>query len=255
MPTTMRGWIHSSAGPPSKVLSLSSDVPAPTIKAPSDVLVRVSHAALNPGGSVMMQLCPFIFRAKPAIPELDFSGILVAASSAALDSGRLAIGDTVFGSVGVGKHVKESSGSLAEFVVVPMANVVRKPDRNATDAEAAGLGVAGCTALELVEKAGIQNGNSVLVNGASGGIGSMVVQMARDAVGTNGRVVAICSGRNVDMVRELSADEVRVLALGLASDAWTLLTWLVIGCRLPNPAFSFQVSCNHLLRPALQCSH
>lgn len=157
----------------------------------------------------MMQLCPFFFRSKPAIPEVDFSGTLVAAGSAALESGRLAIGDAVFGSVGAGSHIKAGSGALAGFVVVPVANVARKPTRNATDAEAAGLGVAGCTAVALMEKAGLQNGNSVLVNGASGGIGSMVVQLARDAVGTNGRVVAVCSGTNADMVKELGADEVR----------------------------------------------
>jgi reticulon-4-interacting protein 1, mitochondrial len=211
----MRAWIHSSAGPPSRVLSLSSDVPTPTIKDPNDVLVRISHAALNPGGSIMMQLCPFFFRANLAIPELDFSGTLVAAGSAALESGRLAIGDAVFGSVGAGKHIRAGSGSLAEFVVVPVAEVARKPGKHSSSAEAAGLGVAGCTGIALMEKAGLQNGNSVLVNGASGGIGSMVVQMARDAVGSTGRVVAICSGTNVEMVKELGADEVRPPALGL----------------------------------------
>ena len=208
LPATIRAWVHSRAGPPSTVLSLSPDVPTPTIKQPNDILVHISHAALNPGGSIMMQLCPFFFRSKPAIPELDFSGSLVAAGSAALESGRLAIGDVVFGSVGVGNHIKGGSGALAEFVVVPAANVAKKPASHVTEAEAAGLGVAGCTAVALMDKAELQNGNSVLVNGASGGIGSMVVQMARDTVGTNGRVVGICSGGNADMVRELGADEV-----------------------------------------------
>ncbi len=159
----------------------------------------------------MMQLCPFIFRSKPAIPELDFSGALVAAGSAALESGRLAVDDSVFGSIGVESHIKAGSGALAEFVVVPVANVAKKPNSNATDTEVAGLGVAGCTALALMEKANLQNGNSVLVNGASGGIGSLVVQMARNAVGTNGRVVVVCSGTNTEMVKELGADEVRQL--------------------------------------------
>jgi reticulon-4-interacting protein 1, mitochondrial len=208
-PATMRAWIHSRAGPPSTVLSLSSDVPTPTIKEPNEVLVRISYAALNPGSSIIMQLCPFLFRSKPTIPEMDFSGTLVAAGSSALESGRLAVGDAVFGSVDVGSHVKAGSGALAEFVVVPAANVAKKPSSNMTDAEAAGLCVAGCTAVELMEKAGLQNGNSVLVNGASGGIGTMVVQMARDAVGSNGRVIAICSAKNADMVKELGADEVR----------------------------------------------
>jgi reticulon-4-interacting protein 1, mitochondrial len=217
-PATMLAWIQSRAGRPSEVLSLSSDVPTPATKEPTDVLIRISHAALNPGASIMMQLCPFFFRSNPSIPELDFSGTLVAAGSTALKSGRLVVGDSVFGSVGTEKHIKEGSGSLAQFVVVPEANVAPKPSSNATDAEAAGLGIAGCTAVALMEKARLQNGNSVLVNGASGGIGSMVVQMARDAVGTNGRVVAICSGTNAKMVKELGADEVRPLP-----STWILL--------------------------------
>lgn len=208
IPVTMRAWVHTRAGPPSTVLSLSSDIPTPTIKEPTEVLIRISHAALNPGASIMMQLCPFIIRSKPAIPELDFSGTLVAAGSGALELGRLATGDSVFGSISVESHVMAGSGALAEFVVVPVANVAKKPNSNATDAEIAGLGVAGCTAVDLMDKAELKNGNSVLVNGASGGIGSMVVQMARDAVGTSGRVVAICSGSNTGMVKELGADEV-----------------------------------------------
>lgn len=208
-PGTMDAWVHSRAGRPSDVLSLSSNVAVPSIKEPSDVLVRISHAALNPGASIMMQLCPFFLRSKPAIPELDFSGTIVAAGPMALGSGRVAIGDVVFGSIGVGNHVKEGHGALTRFVVVPVANVARKPDRNVSDAEAAGLGVAGCTAVALMEKTGLQNGDSVLVNGASGGIGSMVVQMARDIVGRNGRVVAICSDPNAEMVKGLGADEVR----------------------------------------------
>jgi reticulon-4-interacting protein 1, mitochondrial len=209
IPATMRAWVHSRAGRPSTVLSLSSNVTTPAIKDPNDVLVRISYAALNPGASILMQLCPFFLRPKIAIPELDFSGTLVAAGSSALASGRLAIGDSVFGSIGAGSHIKTGSGALADFVVVPVANVAKKPTSYATDAEAAGLGVAGCTAVALMDKADLKNGNSVLVNGASGGIGTMTVQLARDAVGTNGRVVGICSEANAGMVKELGADEVR----------------------------------------------
>lgn len=208
-PATMCAWKHTRAGPPSTVLSLSADVPTPTIKEPTDVLVRIGHAALNSGASIMMQLCPFFFRSTAAIPELDFSGTLVAAGSEALASGRLTVGDSVFGSVGAGQHIKAGSGALAEFVVVPVTNVSRKASDKETDAEAAGLGVAGCTAIALMEKAALKNGNSVLVNGASGGIGSMVVQMAKDVVNSNGKVVAICSGKNADMAKDLGADEVR----------------------------------------------
>ena len=60
----------------------------------------------------------------------------------------------------------------------------------------------------MLEKAQLKRGDAVLINGASGGIGTLVVQMAKDTVGESGRVVAICSGRNVELVKGLGADEV-----------------------------------------------
>ena len=204
---TMRAWTHSRAGPPFKVLSLTPDIKKPTIKSSTDVLVRISHAAFNPGGSIMMQLCPALFRSMPAIPELDFSGTIVAAGSAVPESRNLVAGTTVFGSVLVGPHLRAGAGALAEYVVVAAESVVRKPG-NVSFEEAAGLSVAGSTALLLAEKAGLKRGDSVLINGASGGIGTMVVQMAREAVGQSGRVVAVCSGRNVELAEKLGADEV-----------------------------------------------
>jgi reticulon-4-interacting protein 1, mitochondrial len=213
LPATMLAWTHCRAGPPSVVLSLSTNVKTPTVKKPTDIVVRVGHAALNPAGSIVMQLCPFLFRSKPSIPEADFAGEVVAAGSAALESGRISVGDAVFGSINTAQHIRAGSGSLAEFVRVDMADVTKKPGIHATEAETAGLGIAGCTAVVLMEKSGLKQGNSVLVNGASGGIGSMVVQMARDEVGVNGRVIAICSGSNAELVKQLGADGVSLLIL------------------------------------------
>jgi len=115
----------------------------------------------------------------------------------------------VFGSIPVGFHLKTGAGALAEYVAVESQCVVGTPEGKQGE-EVAGLGVAGCTALLLVEKAGLKRGDSVLVNGASGGVGHMVVQMVREVVGESGRVVAVCSegGGNGEMVRGLGADEV-----------------------------------------------
>jgi len=77
--------------------------------------------------------------------------------------------------------------------------------------EAAGLPVVGITALSVMDLARVKKGERVMVNGASGGIGSLVVQMAKQAVGEEGRVVAVCSGRNEGMVKGLGADEVSLL--------------------------------------------
>ena len=211
-PPTMRAWTHSQAGVPSTVLHFSSDVKTPALTSPTDVLVQITDASLSPAGSIMMQFCPFIFRSKPAIPELDFAGTLIAVGADVPKDRNLAPGDAVFGSVTVRPHLNAGAGALAEYMVVAASSVVRKPDGMALQ-EAAGLGVCGCTALTLYDRAGLKAGDSVLINGASGGIGTMATQLARHAVGPSGRIVALCSGKNAKMVRSLGADEVRDLGL------------------------------------------
>lgn len=210
VPPTMHAWMQTTAGQPHHVLKLTKDHPTPKIGAATDVLVRITHAALNPGGSIMMQLCPSILRAKPGIPELDFSGIVVAVGSDIPGSRKLAPGDHIFGSVPVGRHIKTGAGALAEYIVVAGTDVVRKPD-NISFEKASGLGVAGCTALILIESAKLSKGNRVLVNGAMGGIGTMVTQLAKEAVGEGGRIIAVCRYTNADTVKRLGADEVGIL--------------------------------------------
>ena len=80
--------------------------------------------------------------------------------------------------------------------------------RNRKKDEAAGLGIAGVTALSLLDGAKLKAGEKVLVYGASGGCGSLALQLAKDAVGVDGKVVAVCSERNFGMVKPLGADEV-----------------------------------------------
>jgi NADPH:quinone reductase-like Zn-dependent oxidoreductase len=221
VPPTMRAWTHSQAGTPSTVLRFSSDVKTPALTSPTDVVVQITHASLSPAGSIMMQFCPFIFRSKPAIPELDFAGTLIAVGADVPKDRSLAPGDAVFGSVTVRPHLNTGAGALAEYVVIAASSVVRKPESMALQ-EAAGLGVCGCTALTLYDRAGLKAGDSILINGASGGIGTMVTQLARHAVGPSGRIVALCSGKNAKMVRSLGADEVRDLGLlePISSSMW-----------------------------------
>jgi reticulon-4-interacting protein 1, mitochondrial len=211
-PPTMRAWTHSQAGIPSVTLHFLSDAKTPALTSATDVLVQITHASLSPAGSIMMQFCPSIFRSKPAIPELDFAGTLIAVGADVPKDRNLATGDAVFGSVTVRPHLSAGAGALAEYVVVAASSVVRKPKGIALQ-EAAGLGVCGCTALMLYDRAGLKAGDSVLINGASGGIGTMITQLARHAVGPSGKIVALCSGRNAETVRNLGADEVRDLGL------------------------------------------
>jgi NADPH:quinone reductase-like Zn-dependent oxidoreductase len=95
------------------------------------------------------------------------------------------------------------TGAFAEYVSA--INVVRKP-ANVTLEEAATMGIAGLTALQgLRDKGNLQPGDRVLINGASGGVGTLAVQIAK-ALG--GHVTAVCSTRNVEQTRELGADRV-----------------------------------------------
>lgn len=161
-----------------------------------------------------MSILPFLFRRSPAIPEMDFAGTIVECSSwvEREDERGVKHGAKVFGSVTVSDHIKLGRGSLAEYVVVGHECVVKKPEVIKMK-EVAGLGVAGATALELMKSAKLKKGDSVLVNGASGGIGHLVTQMCRERVGETGKVVAICSGGNVGWVKDLGCDEVSAASM------------------------------------------
>jgi NADPH:quinone reductase-like Zn-dependent oxidoreductase len=200
----MRAWTYTTRGLPPTVLTLSSDVPRPSLR-PSHVLVQVSHVALNPAGSSLVALVPSIRHkttTTPSIPELDFAGTVIETASDEFQPG-----DDVFGSLAPRAVVMGGGGALAEFVVVPEGRVARVPT-GVGGREACGLGIAGTTALGLVRDAGIATGDRVLVNGAAGGVGSLVVQVAKMAVGESGVVVAVCSARHMELVTSLGADEV-----------------------------------------------
>ena len=120
---------------------------------------------------------------------------------------RFQKGDSVIAFV-IFDHIRTRGvGGLQGLIAVPAKYVVKLPEGK-TLRDGAGLLLAGCTALQQVEETGIKEGSRVLVNGASGGIGTAAVQIARAVVGREGLVVGVCSGRNVEMVKGLGADEV-----------------------------------------------
>ncbi len=181
------------------VLSLRQvDRPEP---ADDEVLVRVIAASVNPYDWHMIRGVPYFirlmfgFRApKHPIPGADFAGVVEMIGADVTD---FSIGDEVFGGTG--------SGTLAEYVAVAQRNVVHKPS-NVTFEQASGVAMTGITALQALRDTGkLVSGQQVLVNGASGGVGSMAVQMAK-AMGA--QVTAVCSTRNVGTVKDLGADHV-----------------------------------------------
>ena len=164
------------------------------------VLVRVHASSLNKADWHDLRGWPRVLRPvtrggvlrpKSVLIGTDFAGVVEAVGNDVTD---LAPGDEVFG----GRH-----GAFAEYVIA--TNLVRKPP-NVTFEEAATMGIAGLTALQALRDHGrLQGGERVLVNGASGGVGTLAVQIAQ-ALGAD--VTAMCSTRNVEQTRALGADRV-----------------------------------------------
>lgn len=164
------------------------------------VLVRVRASSLNKADWHQLRGWPRLLRPvtrdgvrrpKSALFGSDFAGVVEAVGREVTD---LAPGDEVFG---------VRSGAFAEYVSA--ANVVRKPP-NVSFEEAATMGIAGLTALQgLRDHAQLQPGERVLINGASGGVGTLAVQIAK-ALGAH--VTAVCSTRNLEQARALGADRV-----------------------------------------------
>ncbi len=165
------------------------------------VLVEVHASSLNAldwhfltGTPYLLRLINGLRRPKRIIPGGDVAGLVVAVGS---NVGHHAVGDAVFGEC--------AGGGFAEFVAVAADHVVSIPDDVPFDAAGA-TPVAGLTALQgLRTHASLGAGERVLINGAAGGVGTFAVQIAASL---DAHVTAVCSTRNVEMVRRLGADTV-----------------------------------------------
>ena len=195
---TMQAIAYRCYGSPD-VLALET-VPKP-VPGETEILVRVRAAGVNPLDWHYMRGSPYVMRLASGIGRpgdsrlgVDFAGVV---ESTGAKVTRFRPGDAVFGG---------GWGSFAEYLLVDEDQaVVAKPD-NISFAEAAAVPVAGITALQaLRDKGGVEAGDKVLINGASGGVGPFAVQIARHL---GAEVTGVCSARNADMVRELGADRV-----------------------------------------------
>jgi len=192
----MKAIVHDRYGSPD-VLRLE-EIEKPDV-ADDSVLVRVHAASVNRLDWYGVTGTPYVARVmgglrkpKDSVLGVDFAGTVDAVGK---DVTHVRRGDEVFGG---------RTGAFAEYVSVKDA-VVPKP-ANLTFEEAAAVPVAAITALQgFRDKAQLQPGQTVLVNGASGGVGTFAVQIAK-ALGAE--VTAVCSTRNVDQARSLGADHV-----------------------------------------------
>lgn len=193
----MKALVRHRYGGPGVVRVEEVDQPALT---DDHVLVRVRASSLNKADWHELRGWPRflrpltrngVLRPKSGLFGTDFAGVVEAVGKDVTD---LAPGDEVFGG---------RKGAFAEYVSA--TNVVRKPS-NVSFEEAATMGIAGLTALQgLRDHARLEPGERVLINGASGGVGTLAVQIAK-ALGAH--VTAVCSTRNVEQARALGADRV-----------------------------------------------
>ena len=195
---TMRAAVQHRYGPPSVLEVSEVGLPLP---GRGEVLVQVGAASVHPGDYFVMTGEPYVARLafglrrpRHGIPGMDLAGVVAAVGK---DVATLRPGDRVFG--------WGTAGALAEYACVPADHLVPVP-ADVSVAAAAAVPTSAMTALQaLRDIANLRPGQTVLVTGASGGVGSFAVQLAKTF---GAEVTAVCSTRNVDLVRSLGADHV-----------------------------------------------
>jgi NADPH:quinone reductase-like Zn-dependent oxidoreductase len=194
----MKAIVYCDYGPPD-VLRVET-IAKPTCT-DDQILIRVRAAAINPYEWHFMRGTPYIGRLmgmglrKPKVTRL---GVDVAGQVEAVGRNvtRFKPGDEVFGA---------APGALAEYACASERRLAMKPD-NVTFEQAASVSIAATTALQaLRDKGKLRPGQDVLINGASGGVGTFAVQIAKTL---GARVTGVCSTRNVELVRSIGADQV-----------------------------------------------
>jgi NADPH:quinone reductase-like Zn-dependent oxidoreductase len=197
----MKAITYTRYGSPD-VLRLE-EVAKPTPKA-NEVLVKICAASVNAYDWRYVRADPFLVRLvgglfKPRNPRLgaDIAGQVEAVGS---DVTQFRPGDEIYGDLAA-----SGNGAFAEYIAVPEQALALKP-ANLTFEQAAAVPMAAVTALQALRDGGkIRAGHQVLINGASGGVGTFAVQIAK-AFGAE--VTAVCSTRNVALVRSLGADQI-----------------------------------------------
>jgi len=198
----MKAIVYTKYGPP-EVLELK-EVEKPTPK-DNEVLVKVHAASVNYADWGLLRGKPFLIRLMefgPLKPKNKILGADIAGRVEAVDRNvkQFQPGDEVFGDISACGW-----GGFAEYVSVPENALALKP-ANISFEEAAAVPLAAVTALQGIrDKGQIQPGQKVLINGASGGVGTFAVQIAKSF---GAEVTAVCSTRNLDMARSIGADQV-----------------------------------------------
>jgi NADPH:quinone reductase-like Zn-dependent oxidoreductase len=198
----MKAIVHEKYGSPEELQF--KDMEKPSSKN-DEVLVKVVAASVNFGDKALVKGEPFLvrlmgyglFKPKNPIPGGDIAGIIEAVG---VDAKKFQPGDAVFADIG-----GCGMGAYAEYVAVPENVLVAKP-ANISFEQAAAVPQAAVVALQGLRNNGeIKAGDKVLINGASGGVGTFAVQIAK---AYDAEVTGVCSAQNLDLVRSIGADHV-----------------------------------------------
>jgi NADPH:quinone reductase-like Zn-dependent oxidoreductase len=197
----MKAFIYERYGPPETLRIAEVDTPAPNI---DEVLVKVLGASVNAADWHVLRGKPLFSRATLGLlrPKHQILGVDVAGQVEAVGSGvtRFKPGDQVYANL-----LDHGYGGFAEYASVPVDVVSLKPAKLSFE-EAAAVPMAATTALQGLRRHGeLQPTDNVLINGASGGVGSFAVQIAK---ASGAEVTAVTSTRNLDLVGSLGADQV-----------------------------------------------
>lgn len=191
----MKAIVYRKNGPPDVLACEEIDKPIPKT---GEVLIKTYAAAVNPLDYHLMKGGPVLIRLlfgphKPKVPGVDMAGVVEAIGPGVT---RFKPGDQVFGA---------GRGAFAEYSVASESALTPKPE-NVSFEDAAACPVAAITALQGLRNNGkIQPGQSVLINGASGGVGTFAIQLARIL---GAQVTGVCSAKNAELVHSLGANRV-----------------------------------------------
>ncbi|MDQ4139653.1 MAG: NADP-dependent oxidoreductase [Bacteroidota bacterium] len=196
MEKQMKAAVYEEFGGPEKIQIRT--VSLPELKE-GEVLVRVKAAGVNPVDYAVREgyLKDYLTHAFPIIPGWDVAGIV---EDRGFSARRFSVGEAVYA---YARRPVVQYGTFAEYLVIPESYLARKPE-NISFEEAAGIPLVGLTAYQSMFDAGnLQSGQTVLILGASGGVGSLGIQLAKVK---GARVIGVASEKNHDFMKQLGAD-------------------------------------------------
>lgn len=196
MKRTMKAAVYHEFGGPEKVQTETIELPE--LKE-GEVLIRIKAAGVNPVDAAVREgyLKDFLPQEFPAIPGWDVAGVI---EERGFSARRFSIGTEVYA---YARRPTVQWGTFAEYMILPESYLAKRP-LNLTWEEAAGIPLVGLTAYQsLLDAGNLQNSQTVLLLGASGGVGSMAIQLAKEKGAT---VIGVASEKNHDLMKELGAD-------------------------------------------------